>query len=489
MFEFDVNWASTPKKEFHYDLREVRLAFALPRYERLQSHTTHGVEFQLLLESETAIAAWDDFTLQVKGRLAGFWFPSPFAALEIEPDVAANDQFLIKDQGFRHWAADHPGQHLAFFKSGEATQYGRLREEDPVQVTADGRERVFLEEPLDENMDETWYCTKLLYVRLASDEEAGEFYAEGKQLRNVRVIELPLEYVQIETGQVPVYLYEFWTANGVTTTFYRLTGLNQNIVSSSQTFVSTPITHRDLVNSLRSEREELVLESWHESGNPLSLFVPFKLPVPLWLKLYETTYATPDARTLVFTGKVLSVGNEGRKLTAKCAGLLDVLGRRYPRFYIQPRCNHFVFDSNCRATLVQAGGNITFISGRLVKVDLANPPFPGRTESNTFNFFALGWVEVGSGATFERRSILQSSVLVKYQTGPDKWEMTLNLDRPLEHATAGNLMQLFPGCDGAFLTCDTKFFNARHYGGHDNIPTQNPSVRAMKAEAASGNKK
>lgn len=489
VFDLDINWAATPKKMFSYDLRELSLAFAAPRFERLQSHTSQAIEFELPLDTESKLAAWDEFTEALSGRLSGFWFASPFAALGILPDVSANDQFLIRNQGFQIWCQDHPCQHLVFTKRGQAPQFARIRVTDPVQATADGRERVFLEDAVATVVDETWDCCKLLYVRLASDEETAESYGEGRQVRTVRVIELPTEYAQIESGQVPVYLYEFAIVNGGVTQLYRQTGLNQDIASHGSSFHSFSVAHRDLVKSLRADREELVLESWHEEGNPLSLFIPFKLPAPLWVRVYETTFADPETRTLIFTGKVLSVGNEGRKLTAKCAGVLDVLGRRFPRFYIQPRCNHFVYDAHCKATLNQCGGNIRFLSGRFVKVDLSSPPFPNRPESAEFNFFGLGWVEVGSGATFERRSILQSSALTKYQTGPDRWEMALNLDRPFDHAIVGNLMQLIPGCDGSYVACVTKFGNGARYGGFDNIPTTNPSVRAMKADNPSGNKK
>lgn len=489
VFDFDVNWSSAPHKEFSYDLREIGLAFAFPRYERLQSFTTHAIEFEMLLESEAAIKAWDDFTAELKGRLGGFWFPSPFAAMHLEPDISANDQCMIKDQNLRAWVGDHPAQHLAFFKQGETSQYGRVKSVAPVSETLDGRELVLLEDALATEVDDTWYCTKLLYVRIAADEEAGEFYGEGRQIRRVRVVELPLEYSSIETGQVPVFLYEFQSINGANVAYTRFTGLNQDIASISQAFTSFPIRHKDLIKSLRGDREELVLESVYDDTNPLAAFVPFKVPGPVGVKVYETTYATPDTRTLIFTGKVLSVGAEGIKLSAKCAGILDVLGRRFPRFYIQPRCNHFVYDRLCGAIKVQAGGNITYVSGRIVKVDLQNPPFPGRTESAEMNFFALGWIEVGSGATFEQRSIRQSSAPVKYATSPDKWQITLRLDRPLEHAQVGNLMQVIPGCDGAFETCVKKFCNGANYGGHDNIPQTNPSVRAMQSEAVNGNKK
>jgi uncharacterized phage protein (TIGR02218 family) len=489
VFDFDVNWATTPKTNYTCTLNEKVLAFAFPRYERLQLHTVQGVEFQMLLASEDAIANWEDFTASLHGRLGGFWFPSPFAALEIEPDVAANDQFLIKDQGLRLYVADHPSTYLAFFKEGHTTRFGQIRQTNGVEETLDGREHVFLETPLAEEIDETWYCTKLLYVRLAADDESGEFYGEGRQIRTVKVTELPLEYAAIEIGQMPVYLYEFLTTLDGTTYSTRFTGLNEDIVSAAQTITSFPVEHRELNKSMRGDNEELVIESWHEAGNPLSSFIPFKLPAPLWLKVYETTYADPDARTVIFTGKILSVGNEGRKLTAKAAGMIDALGRRFPRFYIQPRCNHFIFDEHCGAALVQAGGNITFLSGRNVKVDIANPPFTGRTESAAMNFFALGWIEVGSGETFERRSIRQSGVPVLYETGPDKYQITLRLDRPLDHASVGNLLQIFPGCDGSFKVCATKFYNGARYGGHDNIPSTNPAVRAMKAETPSGNKK
>ena len=495
VFDFDVDWSSVPRKQFSYDLNERTLGYALPRYERLQSHTTQGFSFQMLLESEAAIVAWDAFTAELKGRLGGFWCPSPFGALEIEPDVAANDQFLIKDQNLRAYYTDHPSTHLAagegeearqcaylaFSRPGHATQYGQIKLTGGVTATLDGRERVLLETPLPEAVDETWHCTKLLYVRLATDTEAGEFYGEGKQIRTVRVLELPLEYAEIETGQMPVYLYEFWHATDTDPVVWRLTGLNEDIASNGETFTSAAIEHGEWVRSMR-DSAGIEIRGWNEPSNPLSMFVPFKVPTSLWLTVYETTYGTPNVRSTVFTGKVLSVKPQGQYLVAKCASFGDVFGRRFPRFYLQPRCNYFVYDQNCRATVRECGANITYISGRQVKITfLLSPPFPGRPESADFNFFALGYCYTGTGETFELRSIRQSQL--------NGLVLTLKVDRAFEQAHVGSLLQVVPGCDGSATQCSQKFYNFVRFGGHPNVPGANPSVVGLTPATPSGNKK
>lgn len=493
VFDFDVSWDQNPAKAYSYPLNARTLAYSLPRYERLQENTVQAVEFNLDLSTDAEIARWEEFLDNIYGRLSGFWFPCQWQAMVLDPGMEANSEFLIKDQGLFDWWEAHPsGAYLAFWKEGFGMLYGKI---DSVEKLLNGLEHVVLDDTLSTNLDGNCIVWKLLYVRLTDDNEEAECLANGWQRRSVRVTELPLEYTAIEVGQIPVYLYEYFQVIDGVVRYWRLTGLNQDIVSKNslsadELFFSKPMEHSQLKITTDAEVSgDLEVRGWREDANPLAMFVPFQTPTTLWLRIFEISYGLPDARKVIFTGKVLSVSPEGQFLTAKCASFLDVFSRKFPKFLLQPRCNYFVYDSNCRALVREAGGNILLIARRHVEVDLSNPPFPSRTESTEFNFFANGYCYIGSGLTREVRNIRQSSQLTKYATGPDKYKMTILLDVEFYGAHVGDVLQIVPGCDGSARDCQFKHFNFQNYGGHDNIPIQNPSVVSMNAAAPSGNKK
>lgn len=478
VYEFAKNWRSTPKKRFQYDLNETLLGFASPQFDPIQSHTIQGIDFEVMLVGDGEIYHHDRFVEYLRGRLNGFWIESPFDVFQIEAGFSAT-QFDIKDQGMRDWFSDHPSTYIAL-KKGETTL---LRKITNVENRNNGKERVTIDVGTSPAIDQTWDAAKLLYVRLAGDEEVSEIIVDGKEIRNVRVVELPTEYAGVETGQMPVYLYEFWLEATGGNVYSRFTGLNQHIRSSGIMFDSFPIEHKELRKTIRRDAGHLVIDSRYDPKNPISKFVPFTIPLPLWVKIYETTFADPDTRSVIFTGQVDEVEIQGRNLTAKCSTLIEILGRRWPGLLFQPICNAILFSDACGIdkTLYDVSCTIKEINGRYVTIESNAPGDPDVFTSAVANFFALGWIETGTGATFEIRTIDQSS---SYQAG----DMTLLLSHKLAYAKVGQSVTMYPGCDGLWNTCRTKYNNGRRWKGHVIAPS-NPTIRAMQAEQSTGNKK
>ena len=491
VFDFRVNRADLPRKTFAYDLRERRLAFAAPVFEPLESFTVQGFEFGISLRDETELAAFDAFLDATRGRMNGFWIASPFEAIQIEPDVTSNVTFLIKDQNLRDTLGDHPSTHLVFQKAGETDQYEQV---ESVTLTADSREQVTLANAMAEPVNHTWTVRKLLYVRFARDEQEEDWTADNRQRRTLRVIELPTEYAAIETGQEPVFLYRFALALP-TPQYWNFTGLNETISStlngsiSSTPFLTFPMVHRDHNRTMRSDEEGLTIESWYDAGNPLSRFIPFSLKRDLQVAVFETTYASPNAVDVVFTGSVASVEPRGKQLVAKCQSLPDALGQAFPSFLIQATCNYAVFNASCgrNKTDFAAVVTITATDGRKITCTAANPPVGGEAQSTDFNYFALGWLEGGTGANY-----LESTIGQSQQVGTT---LTLRLKDPLPNVPGdptywiGKSVTIYPGCDGSFEHCVNKFYNRRRRGAHDYVPTTNPGVKAVPLDTAHGNKK
>lgn len=481
LWPFGTDWSNQPAQTFSYDLRETWLGTHSPRFEQLQQHVTRGFEFSLWREEEEQRQEFDTWTGELQGRIAGFWIAAPLAPAEIL-DGGTSTTFLIADQALRETYADHPARHLIFTPpagSGVPVQFGRI---SSVALDSAGVERVTLEEPLEPAVDETWLAQRLLYVRLASDEETADLETDALQRRRVRVVELPTEYAGIETGQQPVFLYEFWVDGGGTPARWRFTSLNETVASGGYAFTPAPFEHGQLTFSARPVSEEVQLTSWFEPANPISQFLPFQISQPLWVKIRETTFAAPDTTTLLFTGKVQSVEPEGKLLKAKCVSIIDALGRRLPRMLIQPRCNYAVYSAPCKLAKADFVANVSFTvaAGRVQTMTLTDSENNFFTEAEA-NDFALGWLETGSGATREIRTIRQSSVA----TGG---KMTLTLNEEFHHTTGMTTAKIYLGCDGSAARCTNKFQNFANWGGHVTAPA-NLTVAAIPSDTVSGNKK
>ena len=97
------------------------------------------------------------------------------------------------------------------------------------------------------------------------------------------------------------------------------------------------------------------------------------------------------------------------------------------------------------------------------------------------NYFAEGWIQFGTGSTYEVRTILGS-------TAEAGGEITLTLNAPLSFAVPTDAGTLYPGCDGTDGACILKFDNFANGGGH-RVPLRNLELKAMEIKAGSGGKK
>jgi hypothetical protein len=292
------------------------------------------------------------------------------------------------------------------------------------------------------------------------------------------VVELPTEYALAETGQRPVFLYHIWSDFNGTLQHWYFTSHPLDITLAGQAYVARRLTHTALSLSSKADREELSIETLYEPDNPLSLLFPLKLSTPLWIEILEGNLASESAPAPIFRGLALAASVQGKKETVRCASAMDSMRANVPGIMLQPRCNYRLYEPNtCRVdpdlhkvavTLVSASGRAVIVSGAALA---------GMAQ----HYFAEGWVQFGSGATFEVRTIFASSA-------EDSGEITLTLNAPLAYASATDSGTLYPGCDGTDGACVLKFSNLVNWGGH-RIPLRNLALKAMEIKAGTGGKK
>lgn len=473
VLETQINWSDSISRAVEYDLRELMIGFGAEQFAALQSHVVHGFEIALDLETETDIQEHDDFTGALKGRLTGFWLPSPQAVFEI---AAGEDgtHFDITDQGLTDTYADGAAIYARFTKTGQTAQHAKVT---AVTDNGDGTERVTVDASI--TVDETWEAHRLHYVRQADDSEGGRAVGEQYQKRSLKLLELPTEYAAFETGESLVYLYHFWmdTASAV---HWRYTSFAADLVSNGDTFTAKPITHGEIQRGGDGGSDAVNIEAVYESGHPLALGLPYPTPKPINVEILEAAYADPDTTTVLFTGRIEKPPRRGKKITARAISLLDFSAHRLMHGLIGKRCGYQLYDPDTcgvsKAAFQIAGCTFDSIDGRTVRVTHATA-----LDGWAANYFSFGWIETGSGLTTEIRAILQDTVI----SGTVR-ELILAL--PLASAEVGNTVTVVPGCDGKWDTCQTKFGNDAALV-HPFIPEKNPSLTAIPMPVSQGGKK
>jgi uncharacterized phage protein (TIGR02218 family) len=495
VFDFAWDWSKNPVQTFSYDLREILLGQAAPKAQPLAATAVTGVEFQLWLEDETNLIAFDAFIDAVKGRLTGFWLPSPFAAGELlEPIGDGLSEFYIRDRQLRDTFSDRG--YLVFKGPDGALQFGRIAN----CVLESGRERVTLADPVVSSADgqdpqpltRDWEVFQLLYARMATDDFTLEYKRENFAVVTIKAVELPGEYAAIETGQQPVFLYEL-ACQGLGT--WRFTNLNQDVTSNGDTFTSWPMVHGSHKQALEGGETTLRLTTVYDQASPVSKLFPYPTPKPMTVTLWEIAYAAPNARTVRFTGRVNSVKLSGAQAELECATTLAALGAQFPRFFIQNRCNYSLFSGPCagtkgpQASQYKVEAVIDATGGRNLVLKTITPAARYGYESGGYprDYFTFGYIEhinSATGLVDAIRTIERS--LAKGSDGT----MYLTLTAPLNAAEtlAGDAVRLYPGCDGTRVTCADKFNNFSRWGGH-NLAASNLSITAVTVPSQTGNKK
>jgi hypothetical protein len=522
-----VNWDTQPTRRFSYELNEILLGQAAPKYQPIARSTVGGFTFDIELTDRASdretVEAFEAFLDAVKGRLTGFWLQSQFAACKIVAPIGdATTEFYIEDQRLRdtftNWS------HLVFVKRLGLRQYARISN----VIQDQGWERVTLADPVttivpetpppatSEPIDATWECYRLLYVRLADDAQQIDFTLDNFGSASIKVVELPEEYTAIETGTRPVFLYEIGYP-GMMQGVKNYTNLNVDIISNGETFTSWPILHDGHRQALEGGENSMKITTVFDASSPAGRLFPYPTPSPCSIRVWEIAYAAPDTRTQLFTGIVDSCKVSGSAAELTCVTMISALGRQFPRFFIQNRCNYFLFSAPCGLNRLawRQKALVSKLGARYILVTVGSFNRPSLTDSiyplpagvvfpalYPADWFAFGYLEMPdpSGVTdlvVLRRDIesnlVEDGTIEIVCTAPIPTSLDPLASRLPDALYPGDVVWLYPGCDGVGWngtsgTCKTKFNNFARWGGA-NIVRNNLSINAIPIHTTSGNKK
>lgn len=330
--------------------------------------------------------------------------------------------------------------------------------------------------------------------------------------------EVPAEYVPaadetlattIGKLKTRVILFEFARdyGNGTVSTS-RYTSFESDLSYSSQTWTSAAWDHGDIAQSLNLESDTVEVSGFLFSGNPLIPDISLKAEGTLRLKIRHADFdgSTVSNASIVFDGELQRAGRVGSKLKATFISGRLGFDDQVPRLIRGPFCNHIAGVNPDGTFLISYGCNLLKADWKF-SATVASPvssawPYAlnlaslarvsGSTPTYFADWFALGWIEWGTGASVQRRAILTS-------TNPSAGALTIKLHKWFDgNPSVSDTVYLYPGCDGMKETCQPydatlnpagKFANYLNFGGEPFTPAGNPSLVKLKDKPPSGAKK
>jgi uncharacterized phage protein (TIGR02218 family) len=236
--------------------------------------------------------------------------------------------------------------------------------------------------------------------------------------------------------------------------------------ANSLTYNPAQISCDGLQRSLKPQDEKAEVKIAYAAGTLAADWIPGRLFGLVKLEIWECDPASPNSRTLVFTGYVTSVAPEGNTLTVTATLFGPLLDRRLPSGVYSPRCNTYLSSSLCKLTESTYRSSGTASAGDL-STDcrtIAVHSLSGWGSPTTANWFAGGILRIGSARNSQIVTIVSSS----YAGGL----LSVVMARPLwaDKISGSQAVQLVPGCDGQASTCTNKFSNYVNFRGMPFIP-------------------
>ena len=269
----------------------------------------------------------------------------------------------------------------------------------------------------------------------------------------------------VQDGQ-PVFLYTF--AQGATVWNY--TNQAENLTVDAVTYTASAISHSEVTqsNEMAKDPLRLTLPRTHELAQRFLQYGPDKVTT-LTLRRGHTTDADEDY-IVAWKGRIASTRVTGSTFSIECESVFTSMRRPGLRARYQRSCRHALYQRGCRLDKEDWA-----VAGFVESMPDATTVVVAAAATQPDGWFVGGMLEMADEAA-------------RFITG--HVGDTLTLVRPfvpLSQAVAGagyglnygNLyggvpVNLYPGCDHAQSTCNTKFSNGLNYGGFKYIPIINP---------------
>lgn len=475
LFPLRFNWAS-PKQDAVQNMETAEIGFGRDREEDVLAAPAREFSAEAVACRRAEVAQLIAF-FSDHSSAAPFWIQSPAQQFTLARDIHSGQQ-AIHQPG--HGVAS--GDWLSFSEGGSVVGFGKVARADDDGIT--------LADPLPGMTAGYTFISRLPLVRFKADRLTIDFDAPDLASAQCDFRELSPETQGadfatsgLNLGAVApkVWLYRLTTS----TTIERWTSHESEVQLAGDEFLPGRIQHGDITSSITGSRDSVTITSGVSVSEIARAIIAREVFGRARVEIIEADRSEAGARDgrIVFSGEVESATKSGITVTLRCKPWPGISEVRIGRFKIQPTCNHVLYSVGCalprddwqfNAVMASPGGKgwpyVFGLSG-LVRSSGGAPAYSA-------NWFAGGWIEVGS-----------DKIPVRASTVPAAGSMSITLARdPRPFPSSGDSVRLFPGCDGRWDTCRSKFANGLNFGGHPHVPISNPSLVKLST-AANGGKK
>lgn len=450
--------------------------------------TPHAVYYPQAGERQLSfgftITDWDqvastvDFFHQHLGNVESFWVDGAFSEVTLSASTSAGSAVV----SVANAALIGDNRFISFITSGSSTQVLRKI------IAVDTGANTLTLDSSPGNLPVSTRVVSLVLARFSQPELALSFLTDRVANTEVSFGETPTEYdTQADETYATThgalatsaYLFRFLRYYPGATLVNRYTSFERNIDAAGELFEAKKISHSEITEALEIEQTKIKIKAEAFEGNPLMLFMPNRLEGPLWV---EVLRCTPDANGLAGLPEVLFVGKVGRPRyegpTVECEAIHQLmdLSQSMPTLLMQPTCNYRLYSGPC-GILESANTYTGSTASSGTTIVISSGTFPDLPAG----YFAFGRIWFGSGATYQSRTIFNSSAAAG-------GAVTLAIQGVFAPAIVGTV-SISVGCDGLPDTCKNKFNNFNHFGGFPFIPPGNPSLIPVKKSNTQGGKK
>ena len=247
-----------------------------------------------------------------------------------------------------------------------------------------------------------------------------------------------------------IELFEFL----LTGAYYRYTSGSETITKDAADFTPAAIRRETLPLSDDFSRAGLTITVLYD--NP---FVVAALPAPqpatvtVFGELEEGTWAT------IWKGRMVGLSMKSMEAEIQTENLLSAMARMGNTSKYQLNCRHVLYGAGCNANPVtyKFAGTVDGIDDATLTVTGLNGEDDG--------YYTGGYVKIGA---YIYRSIVD-------HTGDD-----IELFSAIPGLALTTAIDVFPGCDHAKTTCQSKFGNLLNFGGFPYLPIANNPFNVVR---------
>jgi len=261
-----------------------------------------------------------------------------------------------------------------------------------------------------------------------------------------------LTYATRETSDYdgePYFLYTFTKGS----TINRFTSHYSDVEYSGNTYTASPIRHQGINQSGEVERVTIEVTFPKSSSFASTFFTPNYSNVQT-LTILRRHHDEASGFEVMWKGRVISYEARDDEVVLSCESIQTAIRGGGLRGKFHRTCRHSLYDDNCGLDInsFYTSATVDSIDGFDVTVSVAS----GDEQDN--NYYRGGVMEKDGEFSFIRQDVGN----------------VLTLQYLIEGLTAGDTVNIAPGCNLSLSTCKDKFSNELNFGGFPYIPNKNP---------------